>query len=211
MKLSVLPEPDELDVEERSSVERIRNAALRSFATYGTSATSLRTVATAAGVSVGLVQHHFANKAGLIKAVDDHVLGLVIAAIVPPLAEPPSDSIAEMGNRVTRMVAEQPDIVDYLGRALIDGSPLGTTIFDTLTAFGIARWTKRDERGETRPDVDLTWAALNALVLPLGTIILRGHIERQLPESFTAPAQLQRWQDSVNTLLRDGLFRHIRD
>jgi AcrR family transcriptional regulator len=211
MKLSVLPEPDELDVEERSSVERIRNAALRSFATYGTSATSLRTVATAAGVSVGLVQHHFANKAGLIKAVDDHVLGLVIAAIAPPLAEPPSDSIAEMGNRVTRMVAEQPDIVDYLGRALIDGSPLGTTIFDTLTAFGIARWTKRDERGETRPDVDLTWAALNALVLPLGTIILRGHIERQLPESFTAPAQLQRWQDSVNTLLRDGLFRHIRD
>jgi AcrR family transcriptional regulator len=184
---------------------------LKSFATYGTSATSLRTVAAAAGVSVGLVQHHFGTKAGLVKAVDDHVLGLVIPAIAPPLAEPPSDSIAEMGSRVTRMVAEQPDIVDYLGRALIDGSPLGTTIFDTLTAFGIARWTKRDERGETRPEVDLTWAALNALVLPLGTIILRGHIERQLPESFTAPAQLQRWQDSVNTLLRDGLFRHIRD
>jgi AcrR family transcriptional regulator len=209
--LSVLPEPDGVGAEESSTTERIRNAALRSFATYGTSATSLRTVATAAGVSIGLVQHHFGTKAGLVKAVDDHVLGLVIAAIAPPLAEPPSDSIAEMGSRVTRMVAEQPDIVDYLGRALIDGSPLGTTIFDTLTAFGIARWTKRDERGETRPEVDLTWAALNALVLPLGTIILRGHIERQLPESFTAPAQLQRWQDSVNTLLRDGLFRHIRD
>ena len=205
--LSVLPDPDGVGAEESSTTERIRNAALKSFATYGTSATSLRTVAAAAGVSVGLVQHHFANKAGLIKAVDDHVLGLVIAAIAPPLAEPPADSIAEMGSRVTRMVAEQPDIVDYLGRALIDGSPLGTTIFDTLTAFGIARWTKRDERGETRPDVDLTWAALNALVLPLGTLILRGHIERQLPESFTAPAQLQRWQDSVNTLLRDGLFR----
>jgi AcrR family transcriptional regulator len=209
--LSVLPEPDGVGAEEASTTERIRNAALRSFATYGTSATSLRTVAAAAGVSVGLVQHHFANKAGLIKAVDDHVLGLVIAAIAPPLAEPPADSIAEMGSRVTRMVAEQADIVDYLGRALIDGSPLGTTIFDTLTAFGVARWTKRDERGETRPDVDLTWAALNALVLPLGTIILRGHIERQLPESFTAPAQLERWQDSVNTLLRDGLFRHTRD
>ncbi|MDT5049816.1 MAG: hypothetical protein QOG75_5716 [Mycobacterium sp.] len=209
--LSVLPEPDGVGAAETSTTERIRNAALKSFATYGTSATSLRTVAAAAGVSVGLVQHHFGTKAGLVKAVDDHVLGLVIAAIAPPLAEPPSDSIAEMGSRVTRMVAEQPDIVDYLGRALIDGSPLGTTIFDTLTAFGIARWTKRDERGETRPEVDLTWAALNALVLPLGTIILRGHIERQLPESFTAPAQLQRWQDSVNTLLRDGLFRHIRD
>lgn len=205
--MSVLPEPDGLDVDERSSVERIRNAALKSFATYGTSTTSLRTVAAAAGVSVGLVQHHFGTKAGLVKAVDDHVLGLVIAAIAPPLAEPPADSIAEMGSRVTRIVAEQPDIVDYLGRALIDGSPLGTTIFDTLAGLGVARWNKRNERGETRPEVDLTWAALNALVLPLGTLILRGHIERQLPESFTTPAQLQRWQESVNTLLREGLFR----
>jgi AcrR family transcriptional regulator len=205
--MSVLPEPDGLDVDERSSVERIRNAALKSFATYGTSTTSLRTVAAAAGVSVGLVQHHFGTKAGLVKAVDDHVLGLVIAAIAPPLAEAPADSIAEMGSRVTRIVAEQPDIVDYLGRALIDGSPLGTTIFDTLAGLGVARWNKRNERGETRPEVDLTWAALNALVLPLGTLILRGHVERQLPESFTTPAQLQRWQESVNTLLREGLFR----
>ncbi len=209
--LSVLPEPDGVGAAETSSIERIRTAALKSFATYGTSATSLRTVATAAGVSVGLVQHHFGTKAGLVKAVDDHVLGLVIAAIAPPLAEPPSDSVAEMGSRVTRMVAEQPDIVDYLGRALIDGSPLGTTIFDTLAGLGIARWNRRNDRGETRPDVDLTWAALNALVLPLGTIILRSHIERQLPELFTSPAQLERWQDSVNTLLREGLFRHTRD
>ncbi len=205
--MSLLPEPDGLDSEERSSVERIRNAALKSFATYGTSTTSLRAVAAAAGVSVGLVQHHFGTKACLVKAVDDHVLGLVIAAIAPPLAEPPADSIAEMGSRVTRIVAEQPDIVDYLGRALIYGSPLGTTIFDTLAGLGMARWNKRNERGETRPEVDLTWAALNALVLPLGTLILRGHIERQLPESFTTPAQLERWQDSVNTLLREGLFR----
>ena len=205
--LSVLPEPDGAGAAETSTIERIRNAALKSFATYGTSATSLRTVAAAAGVSVGLVQHHFGTKAGLVKAVDDRVLGLVIAAIAPPLAEPPSDSIAEMGSRVTRMVAEQPDIVDYLGRALIDGSPLGSTIFDTLAGLGIARWNRRNDRGETRPEVDLTWAALNALVLPLGTIILRSHIERQLPELFTSPAQLERWQDSVNTLLREGLFR----
>ena len=116
-----------------------------------------------------------------------------------------------MGSRVTRIIAEHPDVVDYVGRALIDGSPLGTTIFDTLAAFGTARWNQRKERGEARPDIDLTWAALNSLVLALGTLILRGHIERQLPESFTDAPQLQRWQDSVNTLLRDGLFRRTGD
>ncbi|HEY6647342.1 MAG TPA: TetR/AcrR family transcriptional regulator [Mycobacterium sp.] len=200
----VLPQTDAVSADERSSIERIRSAALRSFATYGASATSLRTVAEAAGVSVGLVQHHFTNKAGLIKAVDDHVMAIVVELIAQPIPAPPEDSIAEMGSRVTRFMAGYPDAVDYVGRALIDGSPLGTTIFDTLAAFGMARWSQRKERGEVRPDVDLTWAALNSLVLALGAMILRGHLERQLPEPFTTPTQLQRWQDAVNKLLRGG-------
>jgi AcrR family transcriptional regulator len=200
----VLPQTDAVSADERSSIERIRSAALRSFATYGASATSLRTVAEAAGVSVGLVQHHFTNKAGLIKAVDDHVMAVVVELIAQPLPAPPADSIAEMGSRVTQFMSGYPDVVDYVGRALIDGSPLGTTIFDTLAAFGMARWSQRKERGEVRPDVDLTWAALNSLVLALGAMILRGHLERQLPEPFTTPRQLQRWQDAVNKLLRGG-------
>lgn len=209
--LTVLPEPDGTDADPLSSVERIRNAAMKSFAARGTSATSLRTVAEAAGVSVGLVQHHFATKAGLIKAVDDHALAVVIARFSQPVPESPTDSVAEMSSRVTRLFAEEPDVVDYVGRALADGSPLGTTIFDTLMAFGIARWTQRDERGETRPDVDLKWAAINSLVLALGTMILRTHVERHLRGSLTAPNHLERWQASVNTLLREGLFRRPGD
>ncbi len=154
------------------------------------------------------MQHHFANKAGLVKAVDDYVMGVVIAMIAQPIPPPPADSIDEMGTRVTQLVAEHPDVVDYFGRALIDGSPLGTTIFDTLAAFGMARWNQRKERGEVRPDIDLTWAALNSLVLALGTMILRGHIERQLPESFTTPAQLQRWQDLRQHAAARRAFRH---
>lgn len=204
---AVQPLSDGIGAIASSSTERIRVAALKSFATYGVSATSLRTVAAAAGVSVGLVQHHFATKAGLVKAVDDHALGVVIAAIAGPIPEPPADSLDEMGDRVTRMLAEHPDVVDYVGRALLDGSPLGTTTFDTLMGLGIARWKQRDERGETRPDVDLTWAAINSLVLALGTMILRTHVERHLPGALTAPNHLERWQASVSTLLREGLFR----
>jgi AcrR family transcriptional regulator len=205
--MTVLPELGRVSPEERSSIERIRSAALRSFATYGASATSLRTVAEAAGVSVGLVQHHFTNKAGLVKAVDDYVLGVVITIIAQPMPGPPTDSLNEMGNRVTQFVAEHPGVVDYFGRALIDGSPLGVMIFDTLVGTGTARWHQRSERGETRPDVDLTWAAINSLVLAMGTLILRTHVERHLPEPLTTPAQLERWEASVNTLLRNGLFR----
>ncbi len=187
-------------------LERIRLAALNSFATNGAAATSLRSVAADAGVSLGLVQHHFATKAGLIQAVDDYVMSVVIEMVSRPPSAHPRDSIADMGSRITNLLIEHPDVVDYFGRALIDGSPLGTTIWDTLAAFGTARWTTRRETGEARAGIDVTWAALNSLVLALGTLILRGHIERQVPGAFSTPAQLDRWQESVNTLLREGLF-----
>jgi AcrR family transcriptional regulator len=192
---------------EPAAIERIRDAALKSFATRGFAGTSLRAVAAAAGVSLGLVQHHFATKAGLIKAVDDYVLGVVISHITQPVPDTTSDSVAEIGDRVTGMIAEFPDIVDYVGRALVDGRPVGYMIFDALLNSGTARWNQRGERGETRGDLDLTWAAVNSLVLALGTFILRGHIERNLPEPLTSPAQLQRWHDSVTMLLREGLFK----
>ena len=205
--MTTLSGHERLGRDERTTIERIRDAALKSFATHGSSDTSLRSVAAAAGVSLGLVQHHFATKAGLIKSVDDYVLELVITAMAQPLPEPPADSVAEIGGRVTRIIAEQPDLAGYVGRALVDGSPLGATIFDTLMTMGKIRWQQRAERGETRSDVDLTWAAINALVLALAAISLRTHIDRHLPEPLTTPDQLQRWEAAVNSLLRDGLFR----
>lgn len=201
------PDTDRVSEEAVSAVQRIRHAALKSFATQGTSATSMRAVAASAGVSLGLVQHHFSTKAGLIQAVDDYVLAVVIGQITQPVPDTTSDSVAEIGDRVTRMIADLPDITDYVGRALIEGRPVGHMIFDALLNYGTARWIRRSERGETRDDIDVTWASINSLVLALGTFILRGHIERHLPESFTTPAQLQRWQTAVNLLLRHGYFR----
>ena len=149
---------------------------------------------------------HSRHSALAPSSADDHVLATVLTSISQPIPEQ-SDSLAEVGDRVTRIIAEQTDIADYLGRALIDGSPLGVSIFDALVGFGTARWNQRGERGETRPDLDLTWAAVNSLVLALGTVVLRAHIERNLPEPLTRPAQLQRWRASVTMLLREGLFR----
>ncbi len=193
-------------VAEPRSIDRIRSAALASFAAQGAAATTLRGVAAAAGVSLGLVQHHFATKAGLIKAVDEYVLDVVITPMAQPIGERTSDSISEVGRRVNRILAEHPDVAAYLGRALVDGSDLGHVVFDRLFEVGVTRWQARADSGEARPDIDVVWAATNALVLALGAVSLRPHIERHLPEPFTAPSQLDRWQTSVDTLLREGLF-----
>ncbi len=192
--------------EEPRNIERIRQAALQSFARSGTGATTMRGVAAAAGVSLGLVQHHFATKAGLIAAVDEFVLELVVSSMARPLPEPPVDSVAEIGGRVTAIFADHPEVAAYLSRALVDGSAVGTRLFDALIGVGVARWQQRIDRGEVRPDVDVTWAAINAIVLALGAISLRSHVDRHLPAPLTDPAQLERWQRAVDTLLRDGLF-----
>lgn len=210
--MTAVTERDRIGGDELKKLERIRRAALKSFATKGASGTSLRSVAADAGVSLGLVQHHFETKAGLIKAVDDYVMDVVIEMVSRPvMAGHQKDSIADMGNRITTLLIDHPDVVHYFGRALIDGSQLGITIWDTLAAFGMARWTARKESGEARDDIDVTWAALNSLVLALGTLIVRDHIERQIPGAFTMPDQLDRWQESVNALLREGLFPQPRN
>ncbi|WNG86098.1 TetR/AcrR family transcriptional regulator [Mycobacterium sp. ITM-2016-00317] len=198
---------EEAGVAEPRNIERIRAAALRSLAANGAAGTTMRGVAAAAGVSLGLVQHHFVTKAGLIKAVDEYVLELTTSTMSRPLSEPPVDSVAEIGDRVSNLFTEEPDVAAYVGRALVDGSPLGAEIFDTLFAVGVARWQRRKERGELRPDVDVTWAAINAMVLALGAISLRPHLDRHLAEPLISPPQLQRWQTAVDMLLREGLLR----
>lgn len=204
---TVLPEPNRLRAGGPRTIERIRAAALRSFGEHGASATTMRGVAAGAGVSLGLVQHHFATKAGLTRAVDDYVVDLLVETMSRPLPEPPVDSVAEIGNRVTWLFSEYPDMAAYVGRALADGSAVGVRIFDTLLAVGVARWQQRIDRGEVRPDIDVTWAAINGLVLALGAISLKPHLDRHLAEPLTSPAQLERWQRAVDSLLREGLFR----
>ncbi|MFZ5871946.1 MAG: TetR family transcriptional regulator, partial [Actinomycetota bacterium] len=49
---------------------RIRNAALELFARDGVEGTSLRAVAAAAGVTVGLIVHHYGTKEALREAVE---------------------------------------------------------------------------------------------------------------------------------------------
>lgn len=167
----------------------------------------MRGVAAAAGVSLGSLQHHFATKARLIDAVDEYVLRLIMTTMSRPLSESPVDSVAEIGTRITELFTAHPEVAAYVGRALVDGSPVGARIFDARIAVGIARWRQRLERGELREDVDVTWAAINGLVLGLGAISLRSHLDRHLTEPFITPSQLDRWQSATDTLLREGLFK----
>lgn len=180
---------------------RILEAALKVFSVRGTSDATLQMVAEAAGVSVGLVQHHFGSKDGLIEAVDAHALKIIAATLSTPLPDPAPEYLPEMGRRVTSLLAEHATAVEYVTRQIVNGSPAGVEVFDALIAMGIARWERLAEMGATPDDLDVFWAAVNPLVLTLGAIAFRRHLDRHLPEPLDSPTQLQRWEQSVNMLL----------
>src|SRR3989442_8290525 len=68
-----------------TAAARIREAALRLFAARGVSGASIRDVAKAAGVSPGLVQHHFRSKARLRRAVEESVIRRATEAFGRPI------------------------------------------------------------------------------------------------------------------------------
>lgn len=193
---------------EPSSEERIRDAALKTFATHGVAGTSLRKVAKAAGVSIGLVQHYFGTKAELVTAVDRYVLGILSDGLesreLPAL---PADGLAEAGRRVTALMAENPLVMDYIGRALTERAALGAVIFDGLVGISTAQRDHFAEHGLIRPEIDPEWAVLNPLILRVGALILRPHIERYLGKPAFADQQLQRWDQAVTDLIQKGQFR----
>jgi AcrR family transcriptional regulator len=203
---------------EPSSEERIRDAALRTFATHGIGATTLRMVAENAGLSIGLVQHYFGSKTNLIKAVDEYILNFIEDEMgSAPLPDPPADGLMEAGHRLTSMIAKRPEVLEYAGRCLVEraaGAPddteeaMGPLLFKGLLGVSIAQRDQFTEQGLTRPDLDPIWAAVNPLILRIGAIILLPYIEPLLPEAFTTPEQLQRWDAAVTSLIREGQLRH---
>ncbi|MGY4710884.1 TetR/AcrR family transcriptional regulator [Mycolicibacterium sp. CBM1] len=190
-----------------SSEARIRDAALTKFASGGIAGTSMRAVAEAAGVSIGLVQHYFGTKAALVKAVDQFVLGTLNNALVDTAtADAPDEALANAGKRLIELMAEAPVVIDYLVRALTEGGEMGTIVFDGLVRISQAQGDLFQAQGSIRDGLDPLWVVLNPLILRMGALLLRPHVERYLGESLFTKAQLQRWDDAVTRLIREGQF-----
>lgn len=191
----------------QSRHDRILDAALRVFAQRGTSDATLQMVADDAGVSVGLVQHHFGSKDGLIKAVDDAAMALMGSTMFAAVSNPGADSVTAIGRAVHGLLTDHLVVMDYLGRAVASGTPSGIAIFDAMARGGIEQWQQMVDCGDAADGLDAVWGALNPLVLTLGSIILRRHLDRHLPAPFTSEAQLSRWENSVNALIQHGQLR----
>ena len=164
-------------VEDLTARARIRDAAIRLFGERGIDGTSIRDIAAAAGVSSGLVRHHFGSKESLREACDKYA----------------KDRMLQIGTELTQEhdlsgldpLALHPvafPLQLYIVRSMMDGSETATALFlegvdaveEWTTAYGIE---PKDRRGYA--------AALAAI--KLSVFVFREQVSKALGEDISTP------------------------
>jgi hypothetical protein len=151
------------------------------------------------------VQHHFGTKSGLRDAVNAHVATLVGDAFADAGENRTEDPIADLGLRITAVVRGHPEVVQYVGRALLEGDEATEDLFASFVDLAAGQLGRLDERGLLNPDRDQVWAALHPVVWSLGSVLLKDAIDRRLPEPLLTPAGLERWNEASTALFRHGV------
>ncbi|HEY2702029.1 MAG TPA: TetR family transcriptional regulator [Pseudonocardiaceae bacterium] len=138
---------DEPAFEDLTARARIRDAALRLFAERGMQAATIRDIAARAGVSLGLVRHHFGSKEELRDACDEYALAQGMRIKNEAL------SAGMMGSGIPKpgfLPEVHPTLVllmQYFARSISDGSAAAEAMFEQFVAVTEA-WVAQQFPGE---------------------------------------------------------------
>src|SRR5262245_20187224 len=157
---------------------------MRLFTERGMDGATIRDIAKEAGVSGGLVRHHFGSKDELRAACDSYALGRLMqikeqAVLDGQLANP------------SFMSAAHPTVLllyRYLARSLVDGSPAAAAMFDEMVALGEA-WLNKHNPGQM---ADPRGYAAVLVAMQTGMLMMAGQLSRWLgADIFTAEGHLR--------------------
>ena len=146
---------------------RIRDAAVARFGRDGFRA-PLRAIAEDAGVSAGLVIHHFGSKDALRAECDEHVLAVVRQEKSAAIANAsPAETIGLLAS-----LEEYAPLFAYIVRSLLDGGALAAHFVDGLVDDATAYLQVGVEAGTVRPSVDPDGRARHVVATQVGLIVL---------------------------------------
>jgi AcrR family transcriptional regulator len=168
---------------------RIRDAAIRRFGADGFGA-SVRAIATEAGVSPGLVLHHFGSKDGLRAACDDHVLRLIREEEADAfVAGSPGDLLARFA-----VLDDFAPMVGYLVQTLLAGGDLAATLLRRMTTDAEQYLADAVAAGRMKPSRDP--AARAAFLVDVGIGAVLSFVRRHPPVDGDYRATLQAYAEA---------------
>ena len=169
-------------LDDRSTSARIRDAAIECFAAYGTSATTARKVAEEAGVSPGLVIHHFGSLEGLRSACDEYVAAVIRRFKQEAMSAGPNlDVLAALRN------PDAGPLTGYLASVLADDSPAVADLVDDMVNDAEEYIQQGVDSGMLRSSSDPRGRAVVLTIWSLGALVLHEHLERLLGVDLTDP------------------------
>jgi AcrR family transcriptional regulator len=195
------------DREAMDGRERLIREAFVLFAERGFDSVTVRDIAAASGVSVGLINHHFGSKDGLREAVDEFFIGQFEDAITdaaPQQVTSPEDYAEVIDAWIGRHEKDWPTIVAYFRRALLEESDWGFSLFQRFYGFVQSSVMRMDANGALAPDVDRLWLPFLMMYLELGTMIFDPYIKRVLGRSGYDRELWQRRHRAYMALIRRG-------
>lgn len=189
--------------------DRLLLVAMHLFAERGFDGVTVRDISSAAGVSVGLINHHFRSKDGLRQAVDDYFIGRMGAAIeraIEATHDLDPELVADFQRKwIVKYSDEWPEFVAYFRRAIVEASPWGETLFRRYHE-SIRRMIDRfDAAGKIAPEADRFWLPLMYMFIIMGPLILDPFIKNMFGRSAYDPDMWARFQKSFNMLMWNGI------
>jgi AcrR family transcriptional regulator len=169
------PRPGSRAEQRRRTEARILDAAAQIFLTAGYERTTIRAVASAAGVDAGLVMHYFESKQELYRRVID-------AAPVPEISGAP----AEATEQILAMLADRLASTPVASLALLR-SMLTNPEAASAASAGIARYEAQIAEAIPAADADLRAAIISAVTI--GITISR-HLIKADELATADPAQV---------------------
>src|SRR5690349_6821549 len=193
--------------EDLTARARIRDAAIRLFADGGFDGTTVRDIAREAGVSSGLLRHHFGSKDALREVCDAYALDRLVRIKEEVVFD---DKFASP----TFLPSIHPTVVllyKYITRALLDGSPAAAAMFDDMVTL-TEQWVHK-----MAPDVTDDHQAFAAVLVGMqsGLLAMHEHVSRVLGvDMFTTQGHV-RWAGALvdfytNSLLSPDLVAKMR-
>lgn len=178
---------------------------MRLFADRGAAAVTVREIAAAAGVSAGLVMHHYGSKDGLKDAVDRRAVAFFEEMLgeLAQIGEEGSTSLAELF--ATRLENE-PVMVDYVRRLLLDGGEAADALFGKLFDATVAGMRALVDAGVARPAPDERIRTAFLLANDLSLVLLRRQIARATGIDPLTREGLVPWTAAVMDVYTGGIF-----
>ncbi len=164
--------------EDLTARARIREAALVHFAEEGYARATIRGIARTAGVSPGLLRHHYGSKEALRVACDDYVFEALRRLNSQILDDPGSTARSREASK---------RFGPYIARSLADGSATAGPIFDEMVIMTELWLARADDRRADPPAVDRRIRAALVTAMALGIPLLHGHVSRALGADMFEP------------------------